>query len=160
MWQHPPPQARSPHVRAIATVGGSWHDPVMTRYAIDAAVALRLIRDESDADRRHHLVAPSILRSQVLSMLYRDVRAGRITEADGRRQMEALAALKIRLLGDRVSRATAWRIAATLDWDDIGSAELLAVASLQADALVTDDPQLAAAASGIVTLAAYADLTR
>ncbi len=93
-------------------------------------------------------------------MLYRDVRARRITEADGRRQMEALAALKIRLLGDRVSRATAWRIAATLDWDDIGSAEFLAVASLQADALVTDDPQLAAAASGIVTLAAYADLHR
>ncbi len=44
MWQHPPRQARSPPVRAIATVAGSWHDPLMTRYAIDAAVALRLIR--------------------------------------------------------------------------------------------------------------------
>ena len=68
--------------------------------------------------------------------------------------------MKIRLLGDRVSRATAWKIAAALGWDDIGDAEYLAVASLQADALVTDDESLAAAAEGIVPVAAYEDLTR
>ena len=86
----------------------------MTRYAIDAAIALRLIRDASNADRRHELVAPSVLRSHALSLLYRDVRDGRITEAEGRQQLEALAAMKIRLLNDRVSRATAWKIAAGL----------------------------------------------
>jgi predicted nucleic acid-binding protein len=68
--------------------------------------------------------------------------------------------MKIRLLGDRVSRATAWKIAAGLGWDDIKDAEYLAVASLQADALVTDDDALAAAAEGIVRVAAYEDLTR
>lgn len=81
----------------------------MTRYAIDAEVAICLIRDESDADQRHHLVAPSVLRSQALSILFRDVRTGKLSATEGRRQLEQLAAMKIRLLGDRVSRATARR---------------------------------------------------
>jgi len=132
----------------------------MTRFAIDAAIALRLIRDGSDADRRNQLVAPSVLRSHALAMLYHGVRTGEITESAGREQLEGLAAMKIRLLGDRVSRATAWKIAAGLGWDDIGDAEYLAVASLQADALVTDDDALAAAAEGLVRVAAYEDLTR
>lgn len=130
----------------------------MTRYAIDAGIALRLIQEESDADRRHALVAPSVLRSDALSRLYRAVRTGEITEAVGRAQLEGLAALKIRLLGDRVSRATAWRIATGLGWPDIGLAEYLAVASLQADVLVTEDDQLAASAAGIVPVAGYAQL--
>lgn len=129
--------------------------PRMTRYAIDAAVALRLIRERSDADRRHQLVGPSVLRSHALGELYRLARTGALDEADAREQLEALAALKIRLLGDRVSRATAWKIAASLGWDDIGAAEYLAVASLQADAFVTDDAVLAASAEGIVPIASY-----
>ena len=132
----------------------------MTRYAIDAGIALRLIREGSDADRRHQLVGPSVLRSHALSTLYREVRTGAITEAEGREQLEGLAALKIRLLGDRVSRATAWKIAARLGWEDIGPAEYLAVATLQADALITEDAELAAAAAGIVRIASYEDLAR
>ena len=68
--------------------------------------------------------------------------------------------MKIRLLGDRVSRATAWKIAAELGWDDIGASEYLAVASLQADAIVTDDDALASSASGIVRVAPYKELAR
>jgi hypothetical protein len=78
------------------------------------------------------------------------VRAGRRSESDVRDLLEAVTAAKIRLLGDRVSRATAWRIAAELDWPDIGSAEYLAVATLQADVLVSADPELAGAAVGRV----------
>jgi|SRR5688572_9894314 predicted nucleic acid-binding protein len=130
----------------------------MTRYAIDAGIALRLIREGSDADPGHQLVGPAVLRSHALAMIYRDVRDGTVAETEGREQLERIAALKIRLLGDRVSRATAWKIAAGLGWDDIGSAEYLAVASLQADALVTDDEALAAAADGIVRVAPYEDL--
>jgi predicted nucleic acid-binding protein len=130
----------------------------MTRYAIDAGIAVRLIREGSDADPGHPLVGPAVLRSHALAMIYRDVRDGTIAESEGREQLERIAALKIRLLGDRVSRATAWKIAAGLGWDDIGSAEYLAVASLQADALVTDDEALAAAAEGIVRVAPYEDL--
>ena len=132
----------------------------MTRYAIDAEVAIRLIRDGSDADQRHQLVGPSVLRSQALSLLFRDVRAARLSEAEGRRQLERLAAMKIRLLGDRVSRATAWKLADRLGWDDIGPAEYLAVATLQADALVTDDEALASAAVGIVAVVSYDVMTR
>jgi len=141
-------------------VGNPCHDSRMTRYAIDAGIAVRLVRDGSDADRRHQLVAPSVLRSQALSLLYRDVRAGTIAASAGRQQLEAVAAMKIRLLGDRVSRATAWRIAAELGWDDIGASEYLAVASLQADAIVTDDDALASSASGIVRVAPYKELAR
>jgi len=130
----------------------------MTRYAIDAAVALRLIRDGSDAATRHQLVGPSVLRSHALSILYRDVREGRLEEKAGRAQLEDLAALKIRLLGDRVSRARAFTLAAQFDWEDTALAEYLAVAVLQADALVTEDPVLAAAAERLIARAAYDDL--
>lgn len=130
----------------------------MTRYAIDAGIALRLIREGSDADPGHQLVGPAVLRSHALAMIYRDVRDGTVAETEGREQLERIAALKMRLLGDRVSRATAWKIAAGLGWEDIGSAEYLAVASLQADALITDDEALAAAADGIVRVAPYEDL--
>lgn len=126
------------------------------RYAIDSAVALRLI--DEGITSPHQLVAPQALRSAALSTLYRAVRSGDLTAAQGRTLLEGLAAQKIRLLGDRVSRAHAWRIAADLNWEDTALAEYLAVAHLQADALVTEDPVLASAAVGIVPLASWEDL--
>lgn len=130
----------------------------MTRFAIDSPTALRLIRENVSVPERHRLVAPAILRSHVLSALYREVREGRMDAAAARRALEGVAELKIRLLGDRVSRATAWKIADQLGWDDTPLAEYLAVAKLQADALVTDDETLAAGSAGIVPLAAWDDL--
>lgn len=59
----------------------------------------------------------------------------------------------MRLLGDRVSRRTAWKIAREHRWETTYDAEYLAVAVLQADALITINPELAAKASGIVHLA-------
>lgn len=128
----------------------------MTRFAIDAAVALRLIRDDRPVPGHHQLVAPSGLRSEVLSRLYREVRSGDLDEKNARRQLDGLAGLKIRLLADRVSRSTAWKIAADLDWAEIGPAEYLAVATLQADALVTEDDRLTG--QRLVPIAAYDDL--
>lgn len=130
----------------------------MTRFTIDAAVALRLIRDDVPPAPQHQLVAPSGLRSQVMALLYREVRSDRLEDALARQQLDALAGLKIRLLADRVSRSTAWKIATELDWDDIGPAEYLAVARLQADALVTDDDRLVA--QRLVPIAAYDELFR
>ena len=66
---------------------------------------------------------------------------------------ERLTELKMRLLGDRVSRRTAWRIARERGWTSTHDAEYLAVCRLQADALVTVDDALAAAAEGIVDVA-------
>jgi len=130
----------------------------MTRFAVDAPTALRLIREGTVLDPQHQLVAPASIRSQVMSMLYREMREGRLDERDARDQLTGLAELKIRLLGDRVSRSTAWKIAVQLDWSDIGDAEYLAVATLQADLLVTEDAALRAAANGIVAVGAWADL--
>ena len=66
---------------------------------------------------------------------------------------ERLTEVKVRLLGDRVSRRTAWRIAREQGWVTIGDAEYLAVTRLQADALIAMDESLARRATGIVPLA-------
>jgi predicted nucleic acid-binding protein len=130
----------------------------MTRFVVDAAVALRVIRDVRQVPEKHQLVAPAVLRSEVLSLLYRMARTGALSETGARHQLDALAGLKIRLLADRVSRATAWKIASQLGWDDIGPAEYLAVATLQADALVAEDERLAD--QRLVPAATYEDLFR
>jgi predicted nucleic acid-binding protein len=86
------------------------------------------------------------------------VNGGTLAEKEALAIHERLTELKVRLLGDRVSRRTAWQIARDSGWDSLGAAEYLAVAKLQADALVTVDPELAAAAEGVVTLAPFEDL--
>ena len=58
------------------------------------------------------------------------------------------------------SRATAWRIARDHDWDTLRDAEYLAVTRLQADALVTVDPTLAAKAQQVVPVAPLQALAR
>lgn len=131
----------------------------MTRFAIDAPTALRLVAEGRSPAAGHTLVGPAVLRTHALQTLYRDMREGRTDDAAGRRALDGVAMLKIRLLGDRVSRATAWRIAVRLEAEDPASAEYLAVATLQADVLVTDDPELRAGAEAIgLPLGRFADL--
>ena len=125
----------------------------MTRYVIDAAAAIEIARGQVEVAAGHSLVAPSLLRSQVLSILYRAVRAGEVSVKEGKVLLDRVTELKIRLLGDRVSRGTAWRIAEELGWDDTPDAEYLAVTRLQADALIALDPDLALRAAGVVPLA-------
>jgi predicted nucleic acid-binding protein len=131
----------------------------MTRVAIDARTAIRLVREHVVVPPGHQLVAPTLLRSQVLQLLYRDVRSGAMPEAEARELLDGVTALKIRLLGDRVSRAVAWRVAAQLDWEDTADAEYVAVAQLQADVLVTHDPDLARQLEGVVATAPFTLLT-
>jgi hypothetical protein len=133
-------------------------DPARTRYAVDAVTALRIVGDDPDIGKRHALVGPSVLRSHALSMLYREARSGQLDERTARSRLEGIAALKIRLLGDRVSRSTAWKLAGQLGWDDTDLAEYLAVAVLQADVLVAGDDRIAAAAAGLVPVAEYSVL--
>jgi hypothetical protein len=98
-------------------------------------------------------VAPNSIRSQALQLLWNDVRRGARTDQGARATHEAMTELKIRLLGDRVSRWTAWQIARELDLESLRPAEYLAITRLQADALVTVDLGLAAIADGVVPLA-------
>jgi predicted nucleic acid-binding protein len=127
----------------------------MTRYAIDALTAIRLVREGLTVPDEHQLVAPKSLQTQAMSRLYRDVRAGSLVESDARAILDGITTMRIRLLGDRVSRGQAWRIAEQLDWDDTTNAEYVAIAKLQADAFVTLDPQLAREVEGIVTTAPF-----
>lgn len=131
----------------------------MTRYVIDATTLLHLVAAEVDIHPDHQLVAPNVIRSQALALLLGAVRRGDLTESQALEQHERLTELKMRLLGDRVSRRTAWKIAREHHWDTTGAAEYLAVTRLQADALVTVDPALAALAEGLVPLAPVSALT-
>ncbi|MDH4309955.1 MAG: hypothetical protein OEX04_20980 [Acidimicrobiia bacterium] len=123
----------------------------VARYVIDALTLIYLV--DNDLAAAHSLVAPNSIRSEALGLLLGDVRDGTRSEQDARLAHDKITAVKIRLLGDRVSRSSAWRIARDHDWDTLRDAEYLAITRLQADALVTIDPVLAARAEGIVSVA-------
>jgi predicted nucleic acid-binding protein len=125
----------------------------MARYVIDAPTLLHLVDSDLSIDPAHQLVAPNTIRSEALQLLLRDVRRGERTEDAALQVHERVTELKMRLLGDRVSRGVAWRIAREQDWDTLRDAEYLAIARLQADALVTMDPNLAAKAENVVPVA-------
>jgi predicted nucleic acid-binding protein len=126
----------------------------MARFGIDVLTALRLIEEDVAIADTHQLVAPNVLRSHVLSHLYGSVRRGELSRDAARVRLDRLSSLRVRLLGDRVSRAVAWKIAEDLDWDDTTTAEYVAVAKLQADALVTLDAELARRVEGVVVTVA------
>lgn len=125
----------------------------MTRYAIDAPTLLHLVAHSLQVSPDHQLVAPTLVRSQALSLLFEAVRHGRMTEQVALEHHERLTELKMRLLGDRVLRRTAWKIARDQGWETTYEAEYLAVTRLQADALVTTDAGMAARAKDVVPLA-------
>lgn len=125
----------------------------MTRYVIGPNVALRLAHDRAVIRDEHELLAPTLLRSQVLSLLYQSVGRGDMTKKDAERQLDSLRALRIRLLGDRVLQKVAWKIADQLGWPDTLDAEYVALTQLQADAFVTLDAKLARSVKGLVTTA-------
>jgi predicted nucleic acid-binding protein len=127
----------------------------MSRYVIDAPTLLRIVANDLAVGPAHRLVAPNLIRSQSLCLLFEAVRRGEMTEREALHRHERLTELKIRLLGDRVSRRTAWRIARERGWETTFDAEYIAVTKLQADALVTVDAAMAAKAEGIVPVAEF-----
>jgi predicted nucleic acid-binding protein len=131
----------------------------MARYVITPEVALRLAEEGTVASDEHQLLAPALIRSQLLSRLRQSVRQGELTRKDADRRLDHVRRLRLRLLGDRVLQRVAWSIADQLDWEDTFAAEYVALTRLQADALVTLDGELARSLEGIVTLAPFEALT-
>jgi predicted nucleic acid-binding protein len=125
----------------------------MTRYVIGPDVAIRLAHDQAVIRVDHQILAPALLRSQVLSLLYQAVRRGEMTRKDAERHLEYVRGLRIRLLGDRVLQNVAWKAAVLLGWPDTYDAEYVALTQLHADALITLDRQLADAVKDLVTVA-------
>ncbi len=131
---------------------------LMTRFAIDPPTLLELADGRHRVNPIHRLVAPNSIRLQALELLLQRVRDRELSERAALSLHDGITELKIRLLGDRVSRRTAWQIAREHDWDTLREAEYLAVAKLQADALTALDPEMVARAEGIVRLAPFPEL--
>ena len=132
----------------------------MTRFVLDAPTLLHVLDAGVPVAPAHQLVAPQLLRSQALALLFDSVRRGERTEADALQRLDAIAGLRMRLLGDRVSRRVAWQIARERGLDSTADAEYLAVTRLQADFFLSVDPVARARAEGIVPVGRIEQLTR
>jgi predicted nucleic acid-binding protein len=132
----------------------------MTKYVIGPDVALRLAQENAVIADEDKLLAPTLLRSQLLSMLYRAVRQGKMTKKDADRHLGYVRRLRIRLLGDRVLQKVTWEVAEKLEWPDTFDAEYIALTQLQADAFITLDQELASAVKDLVVLAPFEALSQ
>ena len=125
----------------------------MTRYVVDAGALLLLASRRAEIGAGHELLAPTLLRSQTLSLLHEAVRRGELPAREALDRLAWIARLRIRLLGDGVLRRRAWDIAQREGWASTYDAEYVALTTLQADVLVTSDERLARAVSGLVETA-------
>ena len=132
----------------------------MTRFVVDPSAVLHLVRAGIEVDPEHELLAPTLLRSQTLSVLHEAVQRGEIPADGARDLLERIWQLPIRLLGDAVLRRNAWQVADRLGWAETYDAEYVALTLLQADAFVTMDEDLARQLDGIVTTAPIDALRR
>ncbi len=130
----------------------------MTRFVIDAGVGLYLVAEGIEVNPAHELLAPTLFRSQTLSLAHAAVARGEIPAIVALARLETLWQMKIRLLGDAVLRRLAWKIANQLEAVSTYDAEYIALTQLQGDAFVTLDPDLARRVEGIVTAATVHDL--
>jgi hypothetical protein len=127
-------------------------------YVIDSSAAVELAEAGYVPAAGDSLLAPTLLRSDVLAELRREVASGTRDEKTARALLAAVDRLPVRLLGDRVLRKTAWRLAGELGWPETFAAEYVALTVLHGDALVTDAPDRYAGAP--VALRTGADLLR
>jgi indolepyruvate ferredoxin oxidoreductase alpha subunit len=122
----------------------------VTRFVIDCTTLLRITAGEIEVATEHKLVAPTLVRSQALSALYRAARRGEISAAEGLEQVTRINSLGVRFLGDKVLQRTAWKVADQLGWETTDDAEFVALTQLQADAFVTSSGDLAQSVSHLV----------
>jgi len=125
----------------------------MTRFVVDAGAVLHLATAGVDVPAEHELLAPTLLRSQVLSALHEAVQRGEIPADLARDRLARIGRMPIRLLGDAVLRRRAWEVADQLGWASTYDAEYVALTQLQADALVTLDTELAHSVEGVAATA-------
>ncbi len=130
----------------------------MIRFVIDAGVGLHLAAEGIEVKPKHSLLAPTLFRSQALSLAHESVMSGETPANVVLEQLEKLWQIKIRLLGDAVLRRLAWKIADRLEGVSTYEAEYLALTQLQGDAFVTLDTGLARRVEGIVAVATVNDL--
>lgn len=130
----------------------------MTRFVVDAGAALRIVSDDVRVADGHELLAPTLLRSQTLSVLHEAVHRGELAEDVARDRLRRVGGLRIRLLGDAVLRRVAWDVATAQGWATTFDAEYVALTRLQGDAFVTTDAGLARRLDGLVRVAPFEEL--
>lgn len=130
----------------------------MTRFVVDAGAVLHIASEGIEVRPEHELLAPTLLRSQTLSILHEAVHRGEIEADVARERLERIWVMKIRLLGDAVLRRTAWKVADQMGWSSTYDAEYVALTQLQADAFVTLDAKLQRSVEGVIAIASIDDL--
>jgi indolepyruvate ferredoxin oxidoreductase alpha subunit len=126
----------------------------VARFVVDCQTLIRIASGELEVASQHRLLAPTLVRSQALAALYAAAQRGKLSTIEGLERVWRLNALGVRFLGDRVLQQRAWQVADQLGWETTADAEVVALALLQADALVTADAELARAASALVAVVA------
>jgi predicted nucleic acid-binding protein len=129
------------------------YSSAVARYVVDASAVLQVLRDDLRVAAAHELLAPTLLRSQVLSALHEAFHRGELDADVARSRIDHANRLKVRYLGDAVLRRRAWEIAERMGWASTYDAECLALTQLQADAFITTDTDLARRVAGIVPVA-------
>lgn len=130
----------------------------MAKFIVDAGAVLHLAGEEFEGPGDHELLAPTLIRSQVLSGLHEAVHRGELQADVALDRLDRIAHIPIRLLGDAVLRRRAWKLADQLGWASTYDAEYLALTQLQGDAFITLDEELAGKAELVVTLASIDEL--
>ena len=122
----------------------------MTRFVIDGPTLLHLVAEGVGVAPQHQLVAPQLLRSQALALLFDAVGRGELTEREALDRHDAMtrdqgaAAGRPRLPAGRLADRARPPARSTAE------AEYLAVTRLQADVFVSVDPAARARAEGVV----------
>ncbi len=132
----------------------------MSRFVVDCGAVLHLASEGIEVSAEHELLAPTLLRSQTLSVLHEAVHRGEMPADVALDSLDRIWAMPIRLLGDAVLRRNAWKIADQLGWSETYDAEYVALTKLQADAFVTLNAELARQVEGIVPTATIDALRR
>lgn len=125
----------------------------MTRFVVHSTAVLQLASAGLEVSGAHKLLAPTLLRSQTLSLLHEAVQHGDISADVAHDRLTRISRMPIRVLGDAVLRRRAWDLADRLGWASTYDAEYIALTQLQADAFVTLDLELARRVEGIVSTA-------
>jgi predicted nucleic acid-binding protein len=125
----------------------------VTRFVVDCDTLLRIAAGEIEVAAEHRLVAPTLVRSQALAALFGAARRGEISASEGMERVTRINSLKVRFLGDKILQRQAWKVASQMGWETTYDAEYVALTTLQGDAFITSDRELAQAVSGLVETA-------
>jgi predicted nucleic acid-binding protein len=98
----------------------------MTRFVVDCGAVLHLASEEIEVRGEHELLAPTLLRSETLSVMHEAVHRDEIPPDVALDRLARIWAMPIRLLGDAVLRRRAFKLAEQLGWAETYDAEYVA----------------------------------